>query len=191
MPQETALYGEFTVDETLQYFGQLYGMTDGQTIQQRILELRALLAIPDTGGRPVSRLSGGQQRLVSIAVTMIHTPALLMLDEPTVGVDSLIRCRIWQYLLDLCQNNKDQTIIITTHYIEEAQGAHTVGFVYEGKLLAHSNPTDLQRRYQCTTLEEVYYKLAYNERQIKNNDDKLIINVTTPDNQPYIDITPT
>ncbi|CAG2115441.1 unnamed protein product [Medioppia subpectinata] len=143
MPQETALYGEFTVDETLQYYGQLYGMTDGQEIQHRILELRALLNIPDTSGRPVCRLSGGQQRLVSIAVTMIHTPALLMLDEPTVGVDSLIRYRIWQHLLDLCQNNK-----------EEAQGAHTVGFIYEGKLLAQSNPTKLQQQYQCNTLEE-------------------------------------
>merc|ERR1719186_33410 len=96
-----------------------------------------MLDLPEENRR-VSRLSGGQKRRLSFAVALLHNPKLLILDEPTVGVDPLVRARIWNHLLLL--SNSGVTIIITTHYVEEARDAHTVGFMREGRLLAQGSP---------------------------------------------------
>ena len=103
MPQELALFEEFTIREILTYYGNIYHLK-GEQLIQTIDDLMEILNLPEKT-RPISRLSGGQQRRVSIAITMIHKPKLIILDEPTVGVDSLLRCRIWQYLEDICQRN--------------------------------------------------------------------------------------
>ena len=102
MPQEIALFNEFTIGDILSYFGTIYHM-ESDVIHKRIVHLIDLLRLPKKD-RKIGQLSGGQQRLVSIAVTMIHKPPLLILDEPTVGVDSLLRCQIWQYLNNICKN---------------------------------------------------------------------------------------
>ena len=103
MPQELALFDEFTIEEILTYYGTIYNMR-GDELHKRIDELILLLNLPEKD-RPIGRLSGGQQRRVSIAITMIHKPKLIILDEPTVGVDSLLRKRIWNYLENICQND--------------------------------------------------------------------------------------
>ncbi|CAG2106321.1 unnamed protein product, partial [Medioppia subpectinata] len=157
MPQEIALFNEFTIQESLTYYGMIYHMEKDE-IRERIDDLLDLLNLPEEG-RPVSQLSGGQQRLTSIAVTMIHRPKLLILDEPTVGVDSLLRCRIWQYLEKMCRNF-GITVIITTHYIEEARTAHNVGFMNNGCLLRQANPNKLMDEYSCRTLEDVFLRLC-------------------------------
>lgn len=82
------------------------------------------LMLPDAD-RQVKNLSGGQQRRVSLAATLIHEPELLILDEPTVGVDPLLRQSIWNYLVDITKGGKT-TVIITTHYIDETRQAHLV-----------------------------------------------------------------
>ncbi len=102
MPQEIALFNEFTIGEILKYFGIIYHMKS-DVIEKRIEHLTDLLRLPKKD-RKIGEISGGQQRLVSIAVTMIHRPPLLILDEPTVGVDSLLRCQIWKYLENICRN---------------------------------------------------------------------------------------
>ncbi len=102
MPQEIALFNEFTIGEILSYFGIIYHMKS-DVIEKRIQHLIDLLRLPKKD-RKISELSGVQQILVSIAVTMIHKPPLLILDEPTVGVDSLLRCQIWKYLDNICKN---------------------------------------------------------------------------------------
>ena len=89
MPQELALYGEFTICETLHYFGRIYGMCKSD-IDGQIEFLTSLLDLP-TCGKLVRKLSGGQQRRVSFAAALLHNPELLILDEPTVGVDPLLR----------------------------------------------------------------------------------------------------
>jgi len=101
MPQELAMFPSFTIGETLQYYGQLHGMSD-QQIREKTDFMIELLNLPPND-RKVSDCSGGQQRRASIAVTLFHDPPLLILDEPTVGVDPLLRCKIWQYLEYLCQ----------------------------------------------------------------------------------------
>jgi len=137
MPQELALFYLLTIDEVLHYYGRLYGMT-AKSIDQKVEHFINFLNLP-TKNRKVSQLSGGQQRRVSLAVTLIHEPPLLILDEPTVGVDSLLRCRIWNYLEDLCKN-QGTTVLITTHYTEEARNAFRV---IQSVLILSPNPPTL------------------------------------------------
>lgn len=123
MPQEIALYAEFTIKETMMYFGWIFGMKTND-IMERLQFLLNFLDLPSQN-RMVKNLSGGQQRRVSFAVALMHDPELLILDEPTVGVDPLLRQSIWNHLVQITKTGQ-KTVIITTHYIEEARQAHTV-----------------------------------------------------------------
>jgi len=126
MPQEIALYGEFSIQETMMYFGWIFGM-ETKEILERLQFLLNFLDLPSEK-RLVKNLSGGQQRRVSFAVALMHDPELLILDEPTVGVDPLLRQSIWNHLVHITKAGQ-KTVIITTHYIEEARQAHTVWFI--------------------------------------------------------------
>nr|CAI5851711.1 unnamed protein product [Callosobruchus analis] len=162
MPQEIALYGEFTIRETMQYFGWIFGMKSKE-INERLEFLLNFLDLPSQN-RMVKNLSGGQQRRVSFAVALMHDPELLILDEPTVGVDPLLRQSIWNHLVQITKDG-NKTVIITTHYIEEARQAHCIGLMRSGKLLAEESPAVLLSMYGCTSLEEVFLKLSRKQTQ--------------------------
>lgn len=117
------MYGEFTMRETLLYFGWVAGMKT-QDIEDRTEFLLRLLNLPN-GSKFVKNLSGGQQRRMSLAAALVHEPELLILDEPTVGVDPVLRQTIWDHLVDITRNGHT-TVIITTHYIDETRQAHMV-----------------------------------------------------------------
>ncbi|XP_054158297.1 ABC transporter G family member 20-like [Oppia nitens] len=170
MPQEIALFNDFTIRQLFQYYGLIYQM-NSQTINDCMNELKSMLQLAPLD-QSVGTLSGGQQRLVSLAITLIHSPKLLLLDEPTVGVDSILRYRIWHYLDQLCHKN-NTTVIITTHYTEEARRADSVAFIYNGNCLANQSPNKLIDTYRCSTLDDVYYKLC-NERRFGYLDRYLI-----------------
>ncbi|BES96859.1 ABC-2 type transporter [Nesidiocoris tenuis] len=157
MPQELALYGEFTIKETLKYFGWIAGMST-EDIETRTTFLLDLLQLPFPE-RHVKNLSGGQQRRVSMAATFLHEPELLILDEPTSGVDPVLRQKIWNYLVELVAS-KTTTVIITTHYIDETKQATTVGLMRGGKFLAEESPEELLRRYNSDSLEDAFLKLS-------------------------------
>lgn len=157
MPQEFALFPQFTINETMKYFGRVYHMSD-KAIEERSNYLLDLLQLPSKR-RKITNLSGGQQRRVSLAAALIHRPPLLILDEPTVGTDPLLRQGIWDYLNSLCKND-GLTVIITTHYIEEARRAATVGIMRFGRLLAEENPDTLLQQYDASSLESVFLKLC-------------------------------
>ena len=110
MPQELALFLEFSIDEILKYYGLIYHMKE-EVVKARIKELILLLDLPDKS-RPIGELSGGQQRRVSIAVTLIHKPKLIILDEPTVGVDPILRKKIWDHLTFLSNEYSKLFIIL-------------------------------------------------------------------------------
>jgi len=158
MPQELALYEEFSIIETMKYFGGIYGMESRDIIVEMEFLLK-LLDLPHEK-RMISSLSGGQQRRASFAVALIHNPDLLILDEPTVGVDPVLRQKIWQHLRHLA-SSRNKTIIITTHYIEEARQADCVGMMRNGRLLTEDSPQSLMLNSGLVTLEDVFLKLCY------------------------------
>ncbi|KAH0566724.1 hypothetical protein KQX54_003464 [Cotesia glomerata] len=162
MPQEIALYGEFSIRETMMYFGWIFGM-DTNEIVERLRFLLQFLDLPSQN-RLVKNLSGGQQRRVSFAVALMHDPELLILDEPTVGVDPLLRQSIWNHLVQITKDG-NKTVIITTHYIEEARQAHTIGLMRSGRLLAEESPRALLTMYNCASLEDVFLKLSRKQGQ--------------------------
>lgn len=157
MPQELTLYPEFSILETLTYFGRLFRI-DSQVLRERTAFLIRFLGLPEKS-RLVKNLSGGQKRRVSLAAALVHRPPLLILDEPTVGVDPLLRQSIWHYLVTLT-HREAISVIITTHYIEEARLADMVGLMRQGRMLAQAVPDDLMQQHGMLTLEEVFLKLC-------------------------------
>lgn len=122
MPQEDGLCDLFSIFETLQYFGRLHDLSEAD-LQTRISFVGDLLDLQLDN--KVANLSGGQRRCVSLAVAMLHAPAILILDEPTVGLDPLLAKTIWRHLNKLTEEYAT-TVIITTHYVEEAHAVDMV-----------------------------------------------------------------
>lgn len=119
--------------------------------------LTSLVNLP-RGDMLVSQLSGGTQRRLSIAVALINNPGLVILDEPTVGIDAVLRNQIWDYLVS--ETKKGMTIIIVTHYIEEAANSDRVGLMRNGRLLAEDNPKSLMSMFNEPNLEAAFLKLC-------------------------------
>ncbi|XP_011307480.1 ABC transporter G family member 20 [Fopius arisanus] len=157
MPQEISLVHEFTGIGALYYFGRINGLED-DAIESRYAFLSDLLQLPPRN-RLIKHMSGGQQRRVSFACALIHEPELLILDEPTVGLDPLLRENIWNFLVNLARSS-GTTIIITTHYIEEAKEADKIGLLRCGRLLAEASPTKLLANCNCNSLEEAFLLLS-------------------------------
>lgn len=158
-PQELALYLDLTIHETLLFHGRLHGMSN-EEISSREKWLVEFLDLPEPE-RQVGKLSGGQKRRVSLAVALLHEPRLLLLDEPTVGVDPELRARIWEHLRKISEDGI--TVVLTTHYIDEAGKADRVGLMRNGKLLAESSPKELMNDYEKESLEEVFLALCKRE----------------------------
>ncbi|CAH1388573.1 unnamed protein product [Nezara viridula] len=172
MPQDIALYTVLSIEETFLYYGRLFGMTYSQ-IENRTEELVKLLDLPSEKTL-VEKLSGGQQRRVSFAVALIHDPQLLILDEPTVGLDPLLSQSIWEHLLKLAAVGK-KTIIITTHYIEEARQAHVVGLMRGGVLLCEEEPQQLMTSHNCDNLEQAFLQLSHKQHNAYNEEEENVV----------------
>lgn len=163
MPQETALFNDLTIGETLKYFGYIHGMCSTH-VKKRTEFLLDFLSLPEEN-RLINTLSGGQKRRVSFSVALLQEPELLILDEPTVGVDPILRERIWEHLIKISKDNEHETtIIITTHYIEEARQADMVGLMRNGKLLAEDKPQKLIDIYRINSLEAVFLRLCHDDQ---------------------------
>ncbi|OXA59297.1 ABC transporter G family member 20 isoform X2 [Folsomia candida] len=160
MPQDLALYNDFSINESMQYFAALYDMS-GRDLRESRDFLIKFLDLPDADRR-IGTLSGGQKRRVSLALSLIHSPELLILDEPTVGVDPLLRENIWNHLLSLVAT-KNTTVIITTHYTEEARPSNKIGLMRGGRLITESSPQELLDKHETNSLEDIVLKLCRND----------------------------
>lgn len=157
MPQNTSLIPELTIRETLYYFGNIFQMKE-KVLKERYKMITDLLELPFENRR-VQNLSGGQQRRVSIAASIIHNPLVLILDEPTVGLDSLLRDKIWNFLLDATRKSK-LSVIITTHYISEAEKSDRCGLMRDGRFLKEDSPRNIIASCEAKSLDEAFLNLC-------------------------------
>ncbi|KAL5282687.1 hypothetical protein ACFFRR_005643 [Megaselia abdita] len=171
-----------TVKETIYYFGRIYGMSDDK-IREKYKLLRDLLQLPPAQ-QLVKKCSGGQQRRVSFASAMIHDPELLILDEPTVGLDPILREKIWDFLVESTRNSK-MAVIITTHYIEEAKKANIIGLMRNGILLAEDTPERIMNKFESNSIEEAFLILSQ-----KQGDDIITSNPADFKKHPIIPALP-
>lgn len=157
MPQDLGLYEDFSIKQLLSMFGR-YMKMESDLIAARINFMASFLDLPDVD-RQILTLSGGQKRRVSFAIACLHMPPLIILDEPTVGVDPLLRQSIWKYLRRLA-DEENKTIIITTHYIEEAAQADQVALMRSGEILVQDAPTRIMKTTNCDSLEKAFLKIC-------------------------------
>ncbi|KAJ8248152.1 hypothetical protein GJAV_G00238890 [Gymnothorax javanicus] len=162
MPQDLALYDEFTISDTLWFFGRIHGLSSKDT-RARVDFLIDFLNLPQKTSL-VRNLSGGQRRRVSLSAALLQNPQLLILDEPTVGVDPVLRAKIWQHLVDIVKGGQ-VSVIITTHYIEEARQANVVGLMRNGNLLAEASPDVVMKQHSTATLECAFLQLCESSDQ--------------------------
>lgn len=143
--QNSLLDGPLSVYENLRSRAALYGLT-GSAFQKRLEELSELLELDDLLKRPVGKLSGGQRRRIDIARALINRPKILILDEPTTGLDPQTRKNLWNVISDL-RKNENMTVFLTTHYMEEAAEADYVVILDSGKIAAEGTPLQLKNTY--------------------------------------------
>ena len=142
MPQNVSLYDDLTVAENLDFAGSLFGMFLPRR-RRRIKAILAWLELEDARSRRAARLSGGMRRRLQLGCALIHDPQLVFLDEPTGGVDPIVRQAIWTELHRL--RDVGRTLIVTTQIVTEAEGCDTVALIAEGRLIAHATPEALRR----------------------------------------------
>ncbi len=150
MSQKFAIYDDLTTLENLTFYGGVYGITDKERIQHT-LELVGLKGHESTLTKDMS--TGWRQRL-SLGIALVHEPKLLFLDEPTSGVDPTARRAFWDLIYELAENGV--TILVTTHYMDEAEYCERVGVMRDGKLLAMDTPTALKKSIITGDVWEVY-----------------------------------
>ncbi|HRW82228.1 MAG TPA: ABC transporter ATP-binding protein [Methanothrix sp.] len=142
MTQHKALYPDLTLRENMEFYAGLYGI-EGEQMAERISELLDMVDLAEHADRITGALSGGMYQRLSLACTLIHEPDLLLLDEPTVGVDPVLREAFWRFFDGLTEKGK--TILITTHLMDEAEKCKIVGYMRAGRMLAEGSPEDLKR----------------------------------------------
>jgi ABC-2 type transport system ATP-binding protein len=157
MAQSDALYQELTARENLLFFASLYGLT-GARRQERIQASMAVVDLLDHLNKPVAAYSGGMKRRLSLAISLLHEPEILILDEPTVGIDPVLRKSIWKELMTL--RNQGTTIILTTHVMDEADKCDRIGLIRDGRLHAVESPQGLKDKSGTDSIEEAFIVLS-------------------------------
>lgn len=155
MAQSDALYETLTARENLMFFGQMRGLSK-QQLKAEIEHVSTVVDLNQYLNQPVQGYSGGMKRRLSLAIALLGEPQLLVLDEPTVGIDPALRRKIWQELQLI--RDAGRSILITTHVMDEAELVDQVALLLEGEVMAFDTPTKLKQRYQVDTIEAVFLK---------------------------------
>ncbi len=152
MAQNFILYGDLTTHENLDFYGTIYGLSQSQR-KQRIKQLLELVKLQDFENYLANELSGGMRNRLSLANALLHEPKILILDEPTAGIDPPLRRTFWQFFREL--NAKGTTILVTTHYLDEAKHCDRLGLISNGNLIAEGSPTEIVRKVYNGDLVQV------------------------------------
>lgn len=157
VPQEYALYPTLTARENLQYFGSLYHLK-GKQLNSLIDDALAIVGLSGEADRRVEHLSGGMKRRINLVAGTLHSPRLLFLDEPNVGVDVVSKSVIIDYLKDL--NRQGVSILYSSHHLLEAQElCHRIGILSGGSLIAEDTPQKIIADYNVRNLEDLFLSL--------------------------------
>jgi ABC-2 type transport system ATP-binding protein len=157
-PQDLNLDWFLTIEETLDYHGGYFGMPKKER-RERSKELLEAFSLTEKMGERTRTLSGGMKRRLILARALMHRPKLLILDEPTAGVDVELRLELWHYVQRI--NAEGTTILLTTHYLEEAdQLCDRIAFIGEGQIAAQGTSAELATKYGVASLEDAYLELV-------------------------------
>lgn len=162
MAQSAALYPTLTGYENLKFFGSLYGLKKRQ-LQARIEHVAQLVNLSDDLKRRAGEYSGGMQQRLSLATALLSDPSILLLDEPTVGIDPLLRQDIWEELYRL--SDQGITILVTTHVMDEAEKCDSLAMMRDGRIIASGTPQQLQNDSGTNTLEDAFIYFGRPEAQ--------------------------
>jgi len=158
MSQRFSLYNDLTVAENLSFYGQVYGLR-GSDLATRREELLGWAGLLDLQRSMAGELSGGLRQRLAFACAIMHRPPLLLLDEPTSGVDAVSRRKFWDLIYDL--SDRGTTVLVTTHYMDEAEYCDQLGMVLAGRLVAAGTPNELRQAYgDGGGLDSVFVNLA-------------------------------
>ncbi|HYM97810.1 MAG TPA: ABC transporter ATP-binding protein [Candidatus Sulfotelmatobacter sp.] len=152
MTQQAALYPGLSVEENVRFFAAINGTEDGVKDALEMVELY------ERRGSEVSTLSGGMRQRCSLACALVHKPQLLLLDEPTVGVDPQLRVQFWEDFRRMAAAGT--TIIVSSHVIDEAERCQRLGLIQYGRLLAEGSPAEIRATAGTSNLEDAFLKLA-------------------------------
>ncbi|PQZ53266.1 ABC transporter ATP-binding protein [Bacillus sp. MYb209] len=153
MAQADALYEELSAYENADFIATMYGLK-GKRKKERIEEAFELVQLSVHMKKQVQHFSGGMKKRLSLAIALLHEPEILILDEPTVGIDPLLRKSIWEKFYDL--KKKGTTIIVTTHIMDEAEFCERLGLIREGNLVAMGTPEELKKQTSSGRIEDVF-----------------------------------
>ncbi|GEK29395.1 ABC transporter ATP-binding protein [Furfurilactobacillus siliginis] len=167
MAQTDALYGDLTAMENLQFFGQMQGMAKAK-LAERIQYAAGIVNLQSALGKYVKAYSGGMKRRLSLAIALLADPEILILDEPTVGIDPELRQQIWHELHRLAKNGK--TILLTTHVMEDAEQSSYLMMIREGEAIAQGTPAALIEQYQVTSVEAAFLQAGRDQDAHSRND---------------------
>jgi ABC-2 type transport system ATP-binding protein len=150
MPQNFSLYPDLSVEENLNFFAAIHKMPVDQK-KKRIQEMLRFTHLADFRDRRAEKLSGGMKKKLALACAMVHDPQILLLDEPSTGVDPVSRRELWSILTEVV--HQGVTVILSTPYMDEAERCHQVGMLYEGKLLTCGTPDELSNSMPFSIIE--------------------------------------
>lgn len=155
MSQRFSLYEDLTVSENLGFYAGIYGLSKAEREERK----KAIIAMAGLTGREkniTKNLSGGWKQRLALGCALIHKPKLLVLDEPTAGVDPVSRRIFWEMIYTLAKQGI--TILVTTHYMDEASSCDLLSFIFNGKIMATGTPKELVEKEQVNNLEDVFIK---------------------------------
>jgi len=157
MSQKFSLYEDLTVIENIRFYAGIYGLSN-QRIKEKCDELVQQLGLHNEADKLVRDLPLGWRQKLAFCVAIVHEPKVVFLDEPTSGVDPIMRRQFWELIYDASQ--KQITVFVTTHYMDESEYCKRVSIMVDGNIKALDTPLNLKKRFEAKTMDEVFYKLA-------------------------------
>lgn len=155
MSQKFGLYDDMTVKENLEFYAEIYGLSPAERKKRRD-EIIGMAGLEGKERCLARTLSGGFKQRLALGCAFVHAPGLIILDEPTAGLDPVSRRAFWQIVRTLAEGGT--TVFVTTHYMDEAEGCDTTCFIFNGRIMAQAPPEELIRKEKLKTLEDVFIK---------------------------------